>query len=43
MGELVRRATDAYLTGRVAGYIQAAQHPGPVPSEAGSPSPTHPS
>lgn len=36
MGELVRRATDAYLVARVAGYSPAPQHPEPVPFESGS-------
>jgi len=39
VAELARRAVDAYLAGRVAGFVPGSQHPGPVPREAGSLSP----
>src|SRR5262249_60563564 len=29
--ELVRRATDAYLVAKVAGYVPGSLHPGPAP------------
>lgn len=34
IGELVRRATDAYLVGKVAGYVPGLSHTGSFPSEA---------
>jgi Ribbon-helix-helix domain len=40
VAELTRRAVDAYLAGRAAGYIPGSQHRGPVPHGAGSLSPT---
>jgi Ribbon-helix-helix domain len=36
VAELTRRAVDAYLAGRAAGYVPGLSHPGPVPCEAGS-------
>jgi hypothetical protein len=41
VAELTRRAVDVYLAGRVAGYVPGAHHPGPVPHDAGSLSPTY--
>jgi hypothetical protein len=37
IGELVRRATDAYLAARIAGYVPGLPTSGPVSSEAGAP------
>ena len=35
VAELTRRAVDAFLVGRVAGYVPGWQNPAPEPCEAG--------